>query len=205
MGLPSQPGEQALRGGEVPFVRRPVVGPQHLRVGRIALRQVGEFVLEALLRRVGEPGIVFGDPAQASDLVANLVEPPFDDRLERIRTICRGLESLDEAPVHGFEVMQRRIVDRDLDFGGRELALAGFGTEVPRSEGLSGAVLASNPFRQALATGDKVELLVDGFNERVEAGRKVLEALVRHEPAPKGVHDRRGFRDNGHQRVPFAW
>ena len=99
MGLASQPCEQALGGGEIAFVRRPVVGPQHLRVGGIALREVGELVLEALLRRVGEARVVLGDPAQARDLVSDLVQPPFDDRLKRVRTVGRSFEPLDEAPV----------------------------------------------------------------------------------------------------------
>ena len=41
----------------------------------------------------------------------------------------------------------------------------------------------------------------DRGDERIEAGREVLEALARHEPASKGVHDRRRFRDGGHQRL----
>ena len=77
--------------------------------------------------------------------------------------------------------------------------------EVPRSERLSGPVLAANPLREALAAGDEVELLVHRGDKRVEAGREVLEALVRNEPASKGVHDRRGFSDGGHQRASFAW
>ena len=42
-------------------------------------------------------------------------------------------------------------------------------------------------------------------NERLKAGREILEALVRHEPASKGVHDRRRVRDDGHQRPSSAW
>jgi hypothetical protein len=144
-----------------------------------------------LLRRVCEARIVLGDPAQASDLVAHLVQPPLDDRLERIRPVGRGFQAFDEASVDGLEMMQRRVVDRDLNFGGRELPLTGPGAEVTRGERLAGSVLPSNPLREPFATGDEVELFVHRGDERIETRREVLEALIRHEPASKGVHDRR--------------
>jgi hypothetical protein len=118
--LACEPCQEALGRGEVALVRRAVVGAQHLGEGGVALRQVGELVFEALLGRVGEAGVVLGDAAQARDLVADLVEPALDDRLEGVGAVGGGLEALDEAPVHGLEVMQRRVVDRDLHLGGRE-------------------------------------------------------------------------------------
>src|SRR5689334_14435811 len=96
-------------------------------------------------------------------------------------------------------MMKRRVVDRNLHLGRRELSLSRSCTEVPCRERLACPVFTSNPLREPLATGDEVELLVDSLDQRVEAGGKVLEALIRHEPAAKGVHDRRGFGNNRHQ------
>jgi hypothetical protein len=149
--------------------------------------------------------VVLGDAAQPRDLVAHLVEPRLDDRLEGVGTVGRGLEPLDEAPVHRLEVVQRRVVDRDLHLGRGEPTLTRLRAEVARGERLAGAVLATNPLRETLAGRDEVELLVHRRHQRVEAGGEVLETLIRHEPAAERVHDRHGFRDNGHQRPSFAW
>src|SRR5688572_24021527 len=111
MRLSGEPCEQALRSREIALVRSTVVRTKHLREGWVALREVGELVLEPLFRRVSEAGVVFTNTAQPRDLVADLIEPALDDRLERVRPIGRGLEPLDKAPVYGLQVMKRGVVD----------------------------------------------------------------------------------------------
>jgi hypothetical protein len=54
--LAGEPREQALRRGEVALVRGAVVGAEHLGEGWVALREVGELVLEPLLVASAKPG-----------------------------------------------------------------------------------------------------------------------------------------------------
>src|SRR5688572_7542845 len=102
-------------------------------------------------------------------------------------------------------MMQWRVVDRDLNFGGCVPPLACPRAEVPRSEGLSAAVLAANPLREPFTAGHEVELFVHGGDERIEAGREVLKAFAWHEPTSKGINDRRRVRDRGHHRPSLGW
>jgi hypothetical protein len=201
--LPREPRQEALRGGEVALVRGPVVGTEHLREGRVALREVRELVFEPLLRRVGEARVVLVDAAQPRDLVAHLVEPAFDDGLERVGTVGGRLELLDEAAVHRLQMVQRRVVDRDLHLA-REHALARLRAQVARGEGLAGAVLAANPLRETLALRDEVEVLVHRTHEPIEPGGEVFESRVRHEARAERVDDGCGLRDDGHQRPSFC-
>src|SRR5262245_36331367 len=124
MWLACEPGEQTLGGSEITVVRGPMVAAEDLCEGRVPLREVGELVLEPLLGRVGEAGIVLADSAQARDLVAYLIEPSFDDGLECVGPVGRGLELLDETPVDCLQAMERGVVNRDLHLGRRELLLA---------------------------------------------------------------------------------
>src|SRR5688572_10700460 len=98
-------------------------------------------------------------------------------------------------------MMERGVVDRDLHLGAGKLPLARLRAEVPRREGLSGAVLAANPLREALATRNEVEVFVDRVDERIEPCRELVEAHVGHEAAAERVHDRQRLRELNHQRA----
>ena len=139
-----------------------------------AREPIGAVLVEPLLGRVGKLGVVLAEPAQPDDFFTDLVQPTLDDLRERVLTVRRSLKSLDQSPIDGLQVMQRRIADRDLNLGGGKAAGARFGTQLPGGKGLAGSVLAANPFGQAVAAGDEAQLLADHGHESVQPGCEVL-------------------------------
>jgi hypothetical protein len=203
--LAGEPSEQALSGREVPLMRRPVVRAKNLRERRVAAREIRELVLEALFSRFGEPGVILRDSSEPNDFLSDLIQPSLDHSLKGVRTIGRGLEAFDEPAIHGLEVVQRRVVDRDLHLGRGELSLARLGTEVPHRERLAGPVLTANPLRETLPCRDEVELLVHGVDDRLEPRRKVFEPFARNHAASERIDDRCRLRNHGHGCGSLAW
>ena len=85
--------------------------------------------------------------------------------------------------------MERRVVDRDLHFGGGEAALAGPRAQEACGEGLATAVLAANPLRHSLAGRDEFELLLRGAHEHVHPGGEVVQPSTRDEAAAQSLDD----------------
>ena len=183
----------------------PVESPQDLRVRRISARQVSQLVLESLFGGVSECGIVLGDAPQSHDFVSHSVEPALHHGLEGMGAVGRGLEALHEATIHGFQVMERRVVDGDLDLGSGKAPLASPRAEVTGSKRLARSVLPADPLGEALAACHEIQLLVDGLKQGIEAGREVLEPLAGHEAAAQRTHDGLGFVHHGHQRFSWGW
>ena len=187
--LPCQPGEEPLGSREVALVVGAMICAQHLGERRIAAGEVGQLVFEPLFGRISEGGVVLANPAQAGDLVPDLVQPPLDDGLECVGAVRGRLDPLDQTAVDRLEVMQRRVVDRNLDLGRRESPSPRPTAQVPCRERLPRAVFTPKPFREPLAGCDEVQLELHRLQQSLQAGGEAFEAAPRHQPVSQGVDD----------------
>ena len=189
VGLAAEPSQQALGLGELPGELCPVVGPQHLGEGGVTPRQLGQLVLQALLRGVGEGGIGLLDAAHPADLLAHLEQPAIHDGLEGADASVLSLQALHEPAVHGLEVVQGGVVDGDLHLAGGQAHGPGPRAQKPRGEGLARAVGSADPLAAPKAAGHGRQLAGHGVHEWVEPGGEMLQAPTGNHAATQGADD----------------
>ncbi len=150
--------------------------PGHL--GEPREKQLLHLAGQFLLRRAGGEGVLLQG-----------VEPGIDHGPQRAGREAGGGEALGEPTVDRLQLVQGRLVLRDLDLGHGEVTALGPLPQPAGEEGLAGPVLTTHGLEHGPAGGDRFQFRVEGRLEPVEAGGKQVEPALGYGPAAQGVDD----------------
>ena len=123
------------------------------------------------------------------DILLQREEPAIDNRPKGTALDRRGGETLHEAPVNGFQTMQRGFGLADLDFRGGEAEVLRPFLNPACEEGLPPAVLAPHSFELTATRAHGFEFVRNRTFKVAQTDSQRLETAARHRTGAKSVDD----------------
>jgi hypothetical protein len=117
------------------------------------------------------------------------VEPAIDDAPERAFAAVRRGDALDQAAVHRFQAMQRRLGFRDLHLAGRETTRPSSFLQPTAEEGLARAVFAADSLEGAASGRHGIQLFIERSLQAAITHGQRIQASLGHRAAPQGLDD----------------
>ena len=184
VGLSSQPREQSLRCGGVTRALGPLVATQRGGETGRAARHLRQAKLEQLGHRRRQ---VLRVGAGRQRVLLQREQPTVDHPCQRRGGQGVGGEVLDDAPVDGFQFVQRRLGLADLHLCGGKTCAAGAFLQPAGEERFACAVFAADRFEHRTTTTGDLQVFVDGGLETSQSHRQKVKAVGGHSAAPQCV------------------
>ena len=191
MRLAAEPGGERVGRRIVASRHRRTVGAQRLGERWGAHRDGGQPLLQEPLHRLVHG--LLPAPGQARIRGGGVgfqgEQPGVQHRAQRTRRERRRPQRLTDPPVHGLQLVQRRLGLGDLHLRGGEPAAQGPLGEVPGDERLARAVLAAHRLERRAAAGHRVEVGVQRRGETLQAHRQQVQPVGRDGAPAQRVED----------------